>query len=75
MVMFVDFSTESFTLNQLNSFSILAECRSLKALCRLALRHYLFTKFPNGYQRLLTFKSQTPLNSHLINYLLFNRYP
>ncbi len=47
----------------------LGESRSLKALCRLTIRRYLFNNFNDGFKRL----SSLELNHQLYDYLMFKK--
>lgn len=53
------------------SLFLLGKCRSLKELCRLTIRRYLFKTFNNGFKRLLHLKEQSSLNDRLYRYIMF----
>ncbi|CAF0819728.1 unnamed protein product [Adineta ricciae] len=49
----------------------MCKCRSLKELCRLTIRRYLFKTFKNGFKCLLDLKQQCSLNDRLYRYVMF----
>jgi len=51
----------------------ICESRSLKELCRLTIRRYVFNSFNDGFKRLSSLKFQYQLDNQLYNYLMFNK--